>query len=65
MALKGQLARLERQIAKGSNRILSFVIPYSRDQEQSQKVKEALLIQNGLDKCQNVSVIFVMDYSTR
>lgn len=65
MAIKGQLARLERQLAKTGGRMLSFVIPYCRDREQSKNLKQEILIQNGLDKSPNVTVVFVMDYSTR
>lgn len=65
MALKGQLARLERQLAKTGSHMLSFVIPHCRDREQSKKIKEEILIRNGLNKSPNVTVVFVTDYSTR
>lgn len=37
MAIKGQLARLERQLAKRGNHPITFIIPYSSDKQKNKE----------------------------
>lgn len=63
MAIKGQLARLERHLAKSKQGIISFVIPYCRDATQ-ENLKHSLLLKHNLTNLRDRTVVFVIDYAT-
>ncbi len=48
MAIKGQLARLERHLAKSGQRVFSFVIPYFRDKKMEENLQQSLLLKYDL-----------------
>lgn len=64
MAIKGQLARLERHLAKSGQGIISFVIPYCRDAKTQENLKHSLLLKHNLTNLRDRTVVFVIDYAT-
>jgi hypothetical protein len=56
MAIKGQLARLERHLAKSGQRVFNFVIPYCRDKKKLKDLKHCLLIQYNLTELQSLRI---------
>lgn len=64
MAIKGQLSRIERQLAIQGNKMISFLIPYCSDKQKSQEMKQQLLLKHNLID-NKATVIFVLDFSSR
>jgi hypothetical protein len=64
MAIKGQLARIERQLANQGNKMISFLIPYCSDKQKSQEMKQQLLLKHNLIDSK-ATVVFALDFSSR
>lgn len=64
MAIKGQLARIERQLAKSGHQVSSFLIPYCRDKKTLEDVKHNLLIKYNLASLKDRTTVFVINYAT-
>jgi hypothetical protein len=62
MAIKGQLARLERQLAKRGNHPITFIIPYSKDKQKTKDIQQRLIKENGLEY-KDTLIIFVFDFA--
>jgi hypothetical protein len=62
MAIKGQLAHIERQLAKRGNHPVTFIIPYSKDQEKTKELQQRLIRENGLEN-KETAIIFVFDFA--
>lgn len=62
-AIKGQLARLERHLAKSGQGVVSFVIPYCRDKKTQEDLKHSLLVKYSLTDLKDRSAVFVIDYA--
>ena len=64
MAIKGQLARIERQLAIQGNKMISFLIPYCPDKKKSQEMKQQILRKHNLIDSR-ATIVFVLDFSSR
>lgn len=64
MAIKGQLARFERHLAKLGQGIMSFVIPYCHDEKAREELERNLLIKYDLIDLRDRMAVFVIDYAT-
>jgi hypothetical protein len=62
MAIKGQLARIERHLAKRGNRPITFIIPYSKDKQKTKEIQQRLIRENGLEN-KAILIIFVFDFA--
>jgi hypothetical protein len=47
MAIKGQLARIERHLAKRGSHPITFIIPYSSDKQKIKEIQQRLIRENG------------------
>lgn len=64
MAIKGQLSRIERQLANQGNKMISFLIPYCSDKQKSQEMQRQILQKHDLVDSK-ATIVFVLDFSTR
>lgn len=62
MAIKGQLARIERHLAKRGNHPITFVIPYSGDKQKTKEIQQRLIRENGLVN-KDTLIIFVFNFA--
>ncbi len=62
MAIKGQLARIERHLAKRANRPITFIIPYSKDKQKTKELQQRLIRDNALEN-KDALIIFVFDFA--
>jgi hypothetical protein len=62
MAIKGQLARIERHLAKRGNRPVTFIIPYSSDKQKTKEIQQRLIRENGLEN-KDALIIFVFNFA--
>lgn len=61
MSIKSTLKRLENQTAKSGNKSISFIIPYCRDKNEEEAIKQRLLKEYGVSK--DVLSVFVIDFA--
>lgn len=62
MAIKGQIARIERQLAKRGKYPITFIIPYSQDMQKAKEVQQLIIRENGLEN-KDTLIIFVFDFA--
>lgn len=63
MAIKGQLSRIERQLAIQGNKMISFLIPYCPDKQKSQEMQRQILQKHNLIESK-ATIVFVLDFSS-
>lgn len=64
MSIKGAVKRLEGVLArKNSGQTMTFVIPYSRDRSQAERIKTQLIAGHALEGRHEVLPIFVIDFA--
>ncbi|HEY4832140.1 MAG TPA: hypothetical protein VIH61_06225 [Waddliaceae bacterium] len=65
MSIKGAIKRLEGILAKnGGNQSFTFVIPYCRNVDKSERIKTQLISENGLANRTDILVVFVINFAT-
>jgi hypothetical protein len=64
MSIKGAIKRLEGVLARNNgSKILTFVMPYYRDKEQTALVQRQMLLNAGISDQEDVLRIFVIDFA--
>jgi hypothetical protein len=65
MSIKGAVKRLEGVLARrNSGQTMTFVIPYSRDRSQTERIKTQLTAEHAREGRHDVLPIFVIDFAT-
>lgn len=63
MSIKNIIKRLENQVSKNSDKnTMTFVIPYTHDEEKTKEIKRSIIVQFKLEKS-DAQIIYILDFS--